>query len=282
MKKKLLFVAVLCAFLEVSNAQNTLFSEDFNGNSINADLSSGMPLSVSSLYEVDGSDQVGVIDFNQNASPNLVWNNAPTLSSTDSLFVQFKIGTNYATSTEVQTLGNTITIISLDTYLKTYDSEELTISANVSYDFAVDNVITEDGYLQVYNVVSGPLSSTVNIIAPTLVAQSVTLKSITYGEFTGVDAGKDYCSARYTGANERSSCRRALTALYRTSQVAIDDVEVTDYSIITSLQKGLVTGQKELVKVYNQLGQERNPSVTGEVLIYHYNDGSVEKIYTMQ
>lgn len=291
MKKTLLFITALSALSFTAQAQTTLFTEDFEGEAINSNLSSFSNIFYSGYkYEVDSSDKVGVIVFNDNRPLELSWNNVSDLTGMDSLVVEYKLGTQYFGGTMVSGSGTFIEIHNLSMINQFFPepiNDQMNIQQDIFFNLNVDGIIDKNGYLQVKNVVKPPFNTLVDIIPFTMRISNVMLQT-NNGTFQGqnvMEVGNQYCTARFMeDLPKMNECIALVDAgmFGHAEEIAIDDVKITGYTTVTGLQNELNAEQKELVKVYNQLGQERSATTAGELLFYHYSDGSIEKIYLLK
>lgn len=79
--------------------------------------------------------------------------------------------------------------------------------------------------------------------------------------------------------NERTKCKDWLSSMYSEVKFGIDNLKITGYKTeITTNTTAQTETKPTLVMITNLLGQTVNQANNGKVYLYHYSNGSVEKI----
>lgn len=286
--KKLLLSATLLAALTTLQAQTVLLDENFDGNTVNTELSSNWNgLSISSNEQIDGIDPVGSMDVYEGEFPSLRWTPSGDISSYDSIVVEYKIAT-YLNGGNISNNGSYYSIEIYNGNYADYNGDMIDFNSDLRGDVFATSIEQESNYLSITNVLKPIFNSTFQLFTDNY-SGGANLYSTMYGQFQGWDAydvSYTYCGVRYENDNEAmNQCTAELPQQLMTfwaSTIYVEDIKITGYSDIpTGLTDGDINSDRTLVKIYNQLGQERNADTKGEVLYHLYSDGTVDKSFNV-
>lgn len=295
--KKIFTYLALCLTTFAVQAQvveTILLEETFETELIDASLSTSGELYSLLNFGFDGVSGVGGLymwgeDWNADLDLDLLlsWEIPEGGTDADSIVTEFKIAKEFGTEssttyvTEHWQYKGLLLAVSLDhpsVFYPAITDEFLNVTLAVEYtsrDYIIED---NDDYFTVKKVYKNPKSS-IDII---------NMSGYTYYEINGVFFSDIYifadewCSANFPGDDAcRFQLEDQLSNGVRSTSLLIDDLKVTAYKTVTGIEDEIYN-DKQVLAVYNLMGQESSLETTNETIIVRYTDGTSERVFNVK
>lgn len=277
MKKTLLTLSLgLSTLVGFSQTATVLFEEDFSSSVSSEILTPDSEIAQNAANGFDGNAGFGEhLIYNDVEYTLLLWENNLTYIL-DSVVTEVKIAKTFGANDFTEFDGDELGIEGYTFFEILYDDEEWELEIEEETYFIFSSVEEFDDYFLAKNVEYDEFNSNLEIYELD--------RTLDYylGDYYGEsleEAIEEFCLFEYP---DDLDCFNDISSQTNGADVEntlkIDDIKVTAYSNITSLED-LISKEKEVVSACNILGQKVSPDTKNEVLIVKYSDGSTKRVF---